>query len=77
MAYLTFKKPEECQLITPDLVGLTLEDASNLLTKRGIKLEVSDTIYSPNTNTVLIADQVPQAGTINCDLITVRIQKSY
>lgn len=74
LAYISLQNPKGCPLITPDLVGLALEDASTLLCERGVKLEVSDSLQISKTKPVLIVDQQPQPGVINCDLITVKVQ---
>lgn len=65
----------DCQLTTPDLVGLDIKDAQEFMAGRGNKLLLKDTIVEHNSSVGQIISQSPEPGTKSCDSIKVTINK--
>ena len=65
----------DCHITTPNVRGLHIDTAKNLLKERGMTLVLKDTGIYPGLPTSYIIDQAPPPGTINCDSIIVTLNR--
>ena len=72
ITYLVSVKPPDCQLTTPDIIGLDVNESKRFLESRGLSLFVKDTITSDSEKGKIIS-QSPSPGTLNCESVTVII----
>lgn len=50
------------EVITPDVLGKTLDEASNILKEQGLEIVINSEIEEMNTSEIIVKEQTPQAG---------------
>ena len=72
--YYSYFMTSDCQLTTPNLIGLNINDARFFSESRGYKINIRHTVVDSHNKGEIIT-QSPQPGTKNCDMISVVVNK--